>query len=46
MEDINIDDVEFAEDPNSIFVDSVSEYNLSYSTVGGPCWLVGKLDEL
>ena len=45
MEDINIDDVELAEDPNSIFVDSVSEYNLSYSTVGGPCWLVGNLDE-
>jgi hypothetical protein len=46
MEDINIDDVEFAEDPNSVFVGTTSEYNLSYSTVGGPCWNVGKLDEL
>jgi hypothetical protein len=46
MDSINIDDVEFAEDPNSVFVDTVSEYDLGYSTVARFCVFVGKLDEL
>jgi hypothetical protein len=46
VEGINVDDVEFAENPNLVFLDTVCEYYLNHSTVGGSGWLVTKLDEV
>jgi hypothetical protein len=46
VEGINVDDVEFAENPNLVFVDTVCEYYFNHSTVGGSGWLVTKLDEV
>jgi len=43
---INVDDVEFAENPNSVFVDAVCKYYFSHSAVGGFGWFVTKLDEV
>lgn len=45
VEGINVDDIEFEENPNSVFVDAVSEYYFDYSTVAGSDWLLTKLDE-
>jgi hypothetical protein len=46
VEGINVDDVEFAENPNLVFVHTVSEYYLSHSTASGLGWLVTKFDKL
>jgi hypothetical protein len=46
VEGINVDDVEFAENPNSVFVHTVSEYYLSHSAVGGFGWVVTKFDKV
>jgi len=46
VEGINVDDVEFGEDPNSVFVDTMSEYNFSHSAVSRLVCVVRKLDEL
>ena len=46
VETINVDDVEFAENRNSVFVDTICEYYFDHSAVGGFCWVVTKLDEV
>jgi hypothetical protein len=46
VEGINVDDVEFAENPNSVFVDPVGEYYFSHNAVGGFGWVVTKFDEV
>ena len=46
VEDINVDNVEFAENPNSVLIDTVCEYYFSHSAVGGFGWVVTKLDEV
>jgi hypothetical protein len=34
VEGINVDDVEFAENPNSVFVDPMGEYYFNHNAVG------------
>ena len=46
VEGIHLNDVEFAENPNLVFVDTVCECYFNHSTVGGSGWLVTKLDEV
>jgi hypothetical protein len=46
VEDINVDDVEFGEDRNAVFVDTICEYYFDYSAVGGFGWAVTKLDQV
>ena len=46
MKASNVNDVVFAENPNSVFVAAVSEHYLSHSTASGLGWLVTKLDKL
>jgi hypothetical protein len=46
VEGINVDDVQFARNANSVFVDTVCEYYLDHSTVARSCGLVTKLGEV
>jgi hypothetical protein len=46
VEGINVDDVEFSENPNSVFIGTACEYYFSHSAVGGFGWVVTKFDEV
>jgi hypothetical protein len=41
-----VDDVEFAENPNSVFIDPVGEYHVSHNAAHGFGWVITKLDEV
>jgi hypothetical protein len=45
LEDINVEDVEFRENPNAVFVATFHEYYLSHSPVSALRWLVAELDK-
>jgi hypothetical protein len=46
VQGINVDDVEFAENPNSVFIGTVCEYYFSHSAVAGFGWVLTKFDEV
>jgi hypothetical protein len=44
VERINVDDIEFSENPNSVFIGTVCEYYFSHSTANVLGWLVTQLE--
>jgi hypothetical protein len=46
VEVINVDDIQFTRNPNSVFVDTVCEYYFDHRTVAGSCGLETKLGEV
>jgi hypothetical protein len=46
LEEINVDNVEFGENPNAVFVATFYEYYLGYSPPGALRWRMAELEKL
>jgi hypothetical protein len=46
LQGIDVDDVEFPENPNSVLIGTVCEYYFSHSAVVGFGWVLAKFDEV